>query len=283
MRIGWLGVAAAAGPAIDSAYGGSNDTATTMTIVTAVVWVAGVLAMAVPSVAGLTATCAIVPLTIVFSAVVMITRHDTIEAGNAVLLMMAGVLASLVASSAELGKAFVQASAYGDEDRTPLRPPVGYLSATAISWAIWAAGMTAAAIRLGTEHWISGTVIAIATAGLTVLVAARWHRLSRRWLVIVPVGVVVHDQLVLAETMMLRRHELTNIHLALAGTDAADLTGGTAGNAVEVNTRESVTVLLRPRRPGETATAIHLTGFLVSPSRPGAVLRRLQQRGLPVG
>ena len=62
----------------------------------------------------------------------------------------------------------------------------------------------------------------------------RWHKLSRRWFVLVPTGVVVHDHLVLAETLMMRRNEVVGLRLAPADTEALDLTGPAAGHAVEV-------------------------------------------------
>ena len=100
----------------------------------------------------------------------------------------------------------------------------------------------------------------------------RWHRLSRRWLVVVPVGLVVHDPLVLGETLMLRRNEIGSVALARASTEAADLTGPAGGHAVEISTTQPVTAIFAstPSEPG--GRAIHLTACLVAPTRPGRAI-----------
>jgi hypothetical protein len=82
---------------------------------------------------------------------------------------------------------------------------------------------------------------------------------------------------------MLRRSFLTAVGLALVGTDAADLTGGTPGHALEFRTREPITAVLGAAAGERAGTAIHLTGFLVAPTRPGQVLTAATRRRLPVG
>jgi hypothetical protein len=94
---------------------------------------------------------------------------------------------------------------------------------------------------------------------------------------------VIHDHLVLAETLMLRRAEIGRLHLAPAGTEAADLTGPAAGHAIEILTTESVTAIRAATPAKPTGTAIHLTACLVSPTRPGAALAAAGARRLPVG
>ena len=116
----------------------------------------------------------------------------------------------------------------------------------------------------------------------TVFVGPRWHTMARRWLVLVPAGLVVHDPLVLADTLMVRTDQIAAIGLARAETEAADLTGPASGFAVQVDTTETVSTVFAftPREPN--GRAIHMTGFLVAPSRPGAALRRAADRGLPI-
>jgi hypothetical protein len=103
------------------------------------------------------------------------------------------------------------------------------------------------------------------------------QRLSNRWLVLVPAGVVVHDPLVLGETLMVQRNNLRSSSLALAGTEAADLTGPAAGVAIEVTVHEMVTAVFPASAEHPTGRAVHMSAFLVSPSRPGRALRALQQ------
>jgi hypothetical protein len=98
-----------------------------------------------------------------------------------------------------------------------------------------------------------------------------------------PIGVEIHDPLVLAETVMLRRQELAGIRLAPADTEAADLTGPATGHAVEISTHESTTVIHAATPKTPRGTAIHLRSCLVAPSRPGRALRAAAAKRLPVG
>ena len=123
---------------------------------------------------------------------------------------------------------------------------------------------------------------AIAVVG-SVLLPRRWHQLSSRWLVFVPAGLVVHDRVVLAETLMVRRRALRSVGLALEGTDAVDLTGPAAGHLVEVTAVEPLTALLTATSRRARATPVELRSFLVSPTRPGVALAEARRRRFPVG
>jgi hypothetical protein len=245
-----------------------------------VLWLTGVGATAVPAVTTLTAVRIVVPAAVPAAIVAWVAGAATVDAA---LFLACALLAALVAASAELGRSFVQASAYGDEDRHPLRPPLAYLVASAITWALWCACLIAGPLLLADRRWVVGGIVSAAAIALTVWGWPRWHRLSRRWCVLVPVGVVLHDHVVLAETMMLRRGEVQHLRLAPVGTDALDLTGPASGHAVEVTTNEPSTVILAATRAEPRGKVVHLTGYLVSPSRPGRLLAAAAARHLPVG
>lgn len=274
----WVGVVWFADAAIGSAAGG--DVASAARIAGGVVWLVGVAALAVPAVVTLTVARAVVPVSVPAAVVAWAGGADAVDA---VPFLALAVLATVVVGSAELGRAFVQASAYGDEDRYLLRPPLAYLVVSAVAWLLWAACLIAGPLLLADRRWVAGGVLTAVAVGLAVWSAPRWHRLSRRWFVIVPVGVVVHDHLVLAETLMLRRQELRGLHLAPAGTDALDLTGPASGHAVEVVVHEPATAILAASPAEPRGKVVHLTGCLVSPSRPGRMLLAARERRLPVG
>ena len=281
LRATWVLVAVLGAPAIDGAVDGRSDAVGTAASVGAgALWLIGVAAMAVPSVIGLTATRAVVPLAPVAAVVALVAGADAVDG---VALLASGVVACALAGAAETGRAFVQASAYGDEDRHPLRPPFGYAVASAASWVLWAGALLAGPLLLAARSWIAGLAVTAVAVALTAVLPRRWHRLARRWLVLVPVGVVLHDHLVLAETLMVRRTELDGLRLAPAGTDALDLTGPATGHAVELSTIEPVTALLAPTRRGATARPVHLTALLAAPTRPGRLLRAAAARRLRVG
>ena len=126
---------------------------------------------------------------------------------------------------------------------------------------------------LATRSWVMGVPVAVVGALLTVLLLPRFNALARRWLVFVPAGVVVHDQVVLGETLMVPRAELDAIDLALTGTEAADFTGPAAGHAVEIRLRSMGNALLAPTKAAPRGVALHMQSFIVAPTRPGLVLR----------
>lgn len=281
LRACWVAVAVAGAAAID---GATEERSAIVRDVArygaAALWVAGVVAMAVLAVISLTATRVIVPLAVPAAVVALASGAGTAEGAA---FAVSAVVAALLAGSGDTGRAFVQASAYGDEHRYPLRSPAAYALATGVTWALWATFLLAGPLLLASRQWVAGTVLtALAGAGLG-WGWRRWHRLSRRWLVIVPAGLVVHDHLVLAETLMLRRPEIATVRLALAGTGALDLTGPAAGHAVEIVTHEPSTAILAatPRQP--RGRPVHFTACLVAPSRPGRALTAAGGRRLPVG
>jgi hypothetical protein len=93
---------------------------------------------------------------------------------------------------------------------------------------------------------------------------------------------VLHDPVVLADTLALRAAQVANMRLAPADTEAADFTGPASGYAIEVATTESITAVYAFTPSDPNGRAVHLTAFLVSPSRPGQVLRASAARGLRV-
>lgn len=281
LRLIWIGVLVAGGAALDDATESSGDAFGDIVRYAAFGgWLAGVCSMALPAVVSLTAVRLVVPLGV---PVAILTLTSGAEATSGLAFLALTVLALVVAGSALLGRVFVQASAYGEEDRFLLRPPAAYALAAGLSWAVWAALSIIAVLLLADRNWIVGVLVAAAAVAAGVLGWPRWHRLSRRWFVIVPIGLVIHDQLVLAETVMLRRQEIAGLRLAPAGTEAADLTGPASGHAIEIATHEPTTVIFAATPKVPRGTAIHLRACLVAPSRPGQALHGAVRRRLPVG
>lgn len=279
-RIAWVLVAIVGGLAVESAVDArSTSVRWTAAILGWGTWGVIALALAVGSTATLTLVRVGVPLAL---AAAVVTAVCGVPAADVAQLAGPAAVATLAALSAEFGRRYVQASAYGDEQRFPLRAPAAAGLAAIVVWFAWAAAFATGPFLLAAQQWVVGGVItAVALAGIA-LFGPRWHRLSRRWFVLVPAGAVVHDPVVLADTLALRTDQIASLHLAPADTGAADLTGPASGYAIEVATTESVTAVFAftPREPN--GRAIHLRAFLVAPSRPGAALRAARDRGLPV-
>lgn len=240
-------------------------------------WIVVLTASLVPTTVSLTVVRLVSPEAVV-AAFASATRHaSTVAIIGAV---AATIVAVSLAYSAEFGGRFVQGSAYGDETRFALRPPgplvVGPLP---LAWALVATAMVSGPLLVAARSYVLGAVISVFGVALAWLFGRRCHRLARRFLVLVPAGIVVHDHLVLSDTSMFRKSDVASVGLALDQTEAADLTGKALGNAVEIVLKDFDTVVLAgtPKKPG--GTALHVLSVLVSPSRPGRVLTEAARRG----
>jgi hypothetical protein len=195
--------------------------------------------------------------------------------------LVAAAATTVAAMVAPAGEAFVDGSSYGDERRMPLRPPgVLLLGPLELAWAITVVGFSAGPLLLAAEQWIAGAPVTLVGVPLAVFAARALHRLSRRWLVFVPAGFVVHDHLALAEPMLFPRNLLTGVGVARRDTGATDLTVGALGVALEARLTEPTSIV--PTRRDGTVDTIEITSFLVAPSRPGAALVEATKRRISV-
>ena len=176
----------------------------------------------------------------------------------------------------------VQTAAYGDERRLPLRAPAAMQIPIAVSWVLWLATALTGVLVLAAGKLAAGIVVLLVATALAWLVYQRLHPFSCRWLVSVPAGVVVHDPVVLGETLMVMRANVLHARLALATTEAADLTGPAAGHALELTVRELVQITFAATAKVPKGSAIHARAFLIAPSRPGRALQALADRKVSV-
>jgi hypothetical protein len=279
-RLAWILVAVIGGGAVESAVDGrSSAVAWTTAIGGWGLWAVAALGLAIASVRSMTAVRLVVPLAL---PATIATGLGGAPATDLLLLGGPSIVAAAAVMTAEFGRQWVQASAYGDEERFPLRFPVGAGLAAIVTWLIWAPALIAGPLLIAAESWLAGVLVSLLALAGTVLLGPRWHRLSLRWFVLVPAGVVIHDPVVLADTFPLRTAQVASIGLASADTQAADLTGPASGYAVEIATTESVTAVFAFTPAEPNGKAIHLRSFLIAPSRPGRALRSAQARGLPV-
>lgn len=279
-RLAWILVAVVGGRAVESAVDGrSSAVVWTAAIGGWTLWAVAALGLAIAATRSLTIVRLGVPLALVATVAAGVGGATAIEL---VLLGGPAIIALAAVMTAEFGRQWVQASAYGDEDRFPLRFPVGAGLAAIVSWTLWAPALITGPLLIAARSWIAGVVLCVVAVGGAAALGPRWHRLSMRWFVLVPAGVVLHDPVVLADTFPLRTAQIASIGLATADTEAADLTGPASGYAVEIATTESVTAVFAFTPAEPNGRAIHLRSFLIAPSRPGRALRSAKARGLPV-
>ena len=279
-RAAWLAVAVVGGSAVGDALDDrSRAVQITGTVAAWIGWAVGAGALAIAGVVTLTLARTIIPGSLVVAAVALAGGADP---GSALLLVVPAVIAAALVGSAEFGRAYIQASAYGDEERFGLRPPIGYLMASGASWLLTAVAVVVAPVAWAAAAWIAAVLAtAVAVAGLYLL-PVRWHQLTQRWLVIVPAGVVVHDPVLLNDTLMMPARTVRSVALderGCARQSAADLTGPTPGLGVEIALTEPATAVLAAGPGNPAGRAIHLSALVISPTRPGSVIRALRTRG----
>ena len=200
------------------------------------------------------------------------------------LAVLAAALTSVAAFSPLTGDAFVNGSAYGDERRLPLRVPGPLLlGPLALAEVAAVAGPVAGALLLAAEQWVAGAVVLV-TGGLVSAAAVRaLHGLSRRWVVFVPAGLVLHDPHTMVDPVLFPRRSIERLGPAPAeaAQRALDLTGRSLGLALELALREPLEVA--PRRADKAVQVEPVERLLFTPTRPGAVLAEATRRRLPVG
>jgi hypothetical protein len=275
-RAVWVAV----GLAGSSALGGALADASTPVQAVALVggwaaWAAVLLALLVPRSIGLTAVRAGAPAAV--AALASGAWRGPAGLDDAVALALA-VAAAGLALSAPVADALVDGSSYGDERRFALRTPPRLLPAAAVAWLLAVAVPAAGVLLLAARSWVLGAVLVVAGVAGARLGAPALHRLSRRWLVFVPAGVVVHDHLVLAEPVLLRRTAVQSLGPAEPGP-AIDLTDGAGGLAVAILLNAPVELALVQARGRDRHAAPALTDrVLVAPLRPGAVVATARDR-----
>lgn len=246
------------------------------------IWTLGAVCLLVQRDVFLTGLRVIVPAGCA-TVLVAIVTGASVDAYSVAALAVAAVATAWVLGP-WVGEAWVDGSSYGTEMRLPLRPPVLFSSVVVpVTWALVVASAAAGPLLLAAQQWLLGGVLTVGGAGVVAVGARALHQLSRRWLVLVPTGMVLHDSLVMPEPQLFLRHMIANLGPSPAEppAEAVDLSAGAPGLTLLLELSEPVELLLR-RRGRDTAT-VPATAVLFTPSRPGRVLEAASKRRIPVG
>lgn len=232
-------------------------------------WTMVAVALLVPLPASLTMSRCVMPLAVVIA----------IAAGSP-LALAASSLALLASSLPVFTDSMVQGGAYGRETRFSLRTPVPQIAPALVAWVVLVVTVIGGSLLVAAGRFLVGAPLLVGGCVLATRTPLLLHRLSRRWLVIVPAGAVVHDHVVLAETFMVRAPRLAAVSVVRTPGEAADLTGGVPGARVLVSMREADKVVLSPiaARTLGTTEALHVRSFTIAPRRPAAAAAALTTR-----
>lgn len=181
------------------------------------------------------------------------------------------------------GVLYVNGPAYPNERRFPLRPPGALLlGPIELSWAVVVGAPSIGVLLLAGQHWVAGGVVVVLGLPAAFVLVRSLHALSRRWVVFVPAGVVLHDPLSLLDPVLFTRQTIETLRPAAADSDSLDLTQGALGLALELVLLEKVPMTrAKPGQVfGESGASARL---LFTPTRPGQVLAEAGRRRVPVG
>jgi hypothetical protein len=210
----------------------------------------------------------VVPLSVVVSVV-----------ASQPLAIFCSVVALIVCASPVFVDSMVQGGAYGDETRFALRTPLPYVVPAVIAWLLYTSALIGGSLLLAARQFVIGAILVAIGILLLRTIPQRLHRLARRWLVLVPVGIVVHDHLVLHETIMAHTEKILSAARASNVGEAADLTGGVIGDRLTIALTEADKVVLSAitAKTLGTTEALHVKMFCIAPRRLDAALSAITQ------
>jgi hypothetical protein len=278
VRLVWVGLPFTAGPVLAAAL---DDASRPVQLVGAsglwAGWAVGVAATFVALPVSLTALRVLAPAALVATVLAAAGGH-----ASALALAWTGAAAGWIFHP-DWGARCVNGPAYPNERRFLLRCPGPLLfGPLAVAWAATVTGLAAGPLLLAARRWVWGAVLTLVGVPLAALLLRGMHDLSRRWAVMVPAGLVLHDPMTVVDPVLFRRQSVTRLGPALEGTDALDLTQKSPGLALELALDEEAQLaLVRPgHKLGPTTKARRI---LFTPTQPGALLDEAGHRRFPIG
>ena len=198
-----------------------------------------------------------------------------------VIAVLGAIAASALVLAPTFADRFIDGASYGEERRFALRPPGPVLLGLVVpTWVAVVGGLAAGPLLLADENWALGAVLTVVGWPVAFFAARALHQLANRFVVFVPNGFVVHDLTVMREPVLFQAREIAGLAPALADTTAVDMTSAALGLALEMRLAAPATL---PMVAGRKETEDRdVRAFLISPSRPAALLTLARSRGVPI-
>ncbi|MCB0977003.1 MAG: hypothetical protein KDB02_06050 [Acidimicrobiales bacterium] len=282
-RVLWVFVAVAASIPLADAIDGRSTAIRWLVVVGCwTAWTVAAVCLLVPRHVFLTGARILVPagLAVTLAAVAC---GSSLDAADVSAVLVTSLCTAWVLTP-WFGEMWVDGSSYGPEKRLPLRPPTTFsLVVVPVTWVAVVAGATAGPLLLAASKWLPGALLTAVGFGVAYAGTRALHQLSRRWVVMVPAGMVLHDSLTMPEPQLFLRHTVRRLGPAPADVDdsAEDLTAGAAGLALRLELDEPVELLVR--RGGRRTETVERTVVLFTPSRPHRLLETASKRRIPIG
>lgn len=282
LRVLWVVLALVlSGPAADALDDRSAPVVAALAVAGWLGWGAALVALLVPRTLSLTVVRVLVPAGAV--AAIAAAAAGSESTALDVAAVAVGTVAAVLALAPWTTDAFVDGSSYGPERRIALRTPLALVLLAVLTWTVMLAGASAAVTLLAAEQWAAGLAGLIVGAAVVWFGARSIHQLSKRWLVLVPTGMVLHDPLVMPEPQLFLRQTMARLGPAEddLGPDVVteDLTAGASGLVMAITLSEPVELLVRDGARGTTLRPVDRVLF--SPALPSELLAEARQRRLP--
>ena len=278
LRAAWAALPFVAGPSLaDALDGWGTALRTTASVGLWAAWAVTLVATLVPHPVSLTVLRIAAPAGC--AASVAAALSGAAAAAGAAWWLVVLALAFLP----DTGVAFVNGPAYPNERRFPLRVPAPLLLGPLfVAWAVVVAAPSAAVLLVADRRWLAAALVALPGVPAAGDLARSLHGLSRRWVVFVPAGLVLHDANALVDPVLFMTAVIERLAPAEAGTEALDLSQRALGIPLELRLHEKVPMVLTTpgNRLGEAGSSARL---MFTPTRPGAVLAEAARRRIPTG
>jgi hypothetical protein len=284
LRAVWITLPISAGPSLAAGLASWADAPGVLGAVLCwAAWGLGLLACVAPRPAGLTTLRAVAPAAVVATVAAAVSGHPSTlaSAGGIVATLVAAVLAA----DPIVAEWTVNGIAYGDEHRYPLRvPPALFLGPLPLARIAVIGGFVTGPLLLADDQALWGIVAVVFGLPLAALAAGALHRLSRRWLVLVPAGVVVVDPMALIDNVLFTRDHIQLLR-AVAVDEPRDETldlrmGATIGSVlIAFDEPAELTRVSRVQRGGQTVRA---PAVLVAVAHRQAILEAASRRRVRV-
>ena len=244
-------------------------------------WFAGVVALLAPRPWGFTVLRVVAPC----AAALAVASAWSAPGLTAAVAIASAVIAMFTSLSSAVAHACAASTAYGPEQRFPLRVPLSLLagplplSVTAVAF-----GIATGPLLLANGNLVAGIgalIVGVPTVGVLV---RSLSALDRRWIVLVPAGLVVVDPLTFPDPVLLPREAVASISrtpfaVRRRGRDDGEILVGGPGSIL-LACREPGTFL---RRAGRGRVSLEADRLRVSPVRPDAALRAVAAHRITVG
>jgi hypothetical protein len=241
-------------------------------------WLAGAVALLAPRPWGFALLRVLAPVAVVTAA------GASAPASTRVSAITVAVVAAVLVLGAPVARAAANSLSYGNEDRYPLTVPIT-LACLPLPLAIAAVslGIASGPLLLADGRIAAGVAALVVGFPLAALAANSLYALSKRWLVLVPAGVVVVDPLTIADPVLLPREEVATVSIGSGrlGAGVLDLRLGPARGAVTIALRAPAPFVRRQGRAGARVVTTDVVRIgIVDRATFGRVAR---SRRLPVG